>query len=66
LQKTLLGLDDNDDGIYEELARKQGKNRFETPKGDTMSCSFAAPTPATAKKTPHSRVDEYANMLKQT
>ncbi|XP_052768765.1 uncharacterized protein LOC128209009 [Mya arenaria] len=53
-----FGLDDEDDeAIYEELARKQGKSRFETPKGD-FSVGYIKPMAASSKKTPLSRVDE--------
>ncbi|KAH3852937.1 mis18-binding protein 1-like [Dreissena polymorpha] len=59
----ILGMDDDGDNLYEEHARKQGKARFETPKGGDVGVSYIKPRLASARKTPASRVE--TDMLDQ-
>ncbi|XP_045167447.2 mis18-binding protein 1-like isoform X2 [Mercenaria mercenaria] len=51
----VLGGDD-DDAIFEELARKQGKTRFETPVATETMCSRITVPFASTKKTPVSNL----------
>ena len=42
----------DDDAIFEELARKQGKSRFETPAGEAIVPRTGRLKMASARKTP--------------
>ena len=56
IQKVLGGNID-DDAIFEELARKQGKSRFETPVNTETMCSRITVPFASSKKTPVSNIN---------
>lgn len=57
-----MQIEDDTGAVFEELARQQGKNRFETPKGPGNVVCWVKPPAASTKKTPASNVgDEVMN-----
>jgi hypothetical protein len=54
--QQVLGEND-DDAIFEELARKQGKSRFETPVSTETMCRRISVPFASTKKTPVSNIN---------
>lgn len=55
-KRKVLGEND-DDAIFEELARKQGKSRFETPVSTETMCRRISVPFASTKKTPVSNIN---------
>ena len=53
-----LLVDDDDDDMFAELARNQGKSRYETPRGPIRGTRWVPPTAASSKKTPVSNIDD--------